>query len=287
MPQPDAMSGLQPRLPGNGIAPGPARHRAADLVAWLAAGVMLVVAVALHRVPLNRDLLLAGHALGQAAPAFWSSMTLLGLGWSAWIIVAAVDRHRGHLRVAFVACLILVAASTHLAKVVLAVPRPQAVLDEHHLPPIGEPIRGGGSFPSGHAASALAVAIILSRAGGPLALRIVVYGVALAVSWSRVAVAAHWPADVLAGAAIGIASGLVGWRWLDRGGLADWLGSMTGQRMTAAAEWGAAAALVTVHTGYPDGRLLQLGLAILALASGVWRWMACAGDPPAPRGRHP
>lgn len=72
-----------------------------------------------------------------------------------------------------------------------------------------------GSFPSGHASSAFAVATVLSEqaalAGGRRAAVVppVAYGVATLVAVSRVYHDAHWASDVVAGSAIGIASGLL------------------------------------------------------------------------------
>jgi undecaprenyl-diphosphatase len=65
----------------------------------------------------------------------------------------------------------------------------------------------GGSFPSGHAASAFAGAVALSylwRLGTPLFLLL-----AAAIAFSRVHVGVHYPGDVLAGAALGTIVGLV------------------------------------------------------------------------------
>jgi hypothetical protein len=63
--------------------------------------------------------------------------------------------------------------------------------------------RGGNSFPSDHAAAAWAVASVFAHEyPGPLT-KIVAYGLASAVSVSRVTGKDHFPTDVLAGAAIG------------------------------------------------------------------------------------
>lgn len=73
------------------------------------------------------------------------------------------------------------------------------------------------SFPSGHAttlfALAAALALLTPRWRPPL------YALAALFALTRVAVHAHYPSDVLGGAAVGIASATVLARWLARRGL--------------------------------------------------------------------
>jgi len=68
------------------------------------------------------------------------------------------------------------------------------------------------SFPSGHATTAFAAAAFLAlwqpRWSGPL------LGLALLVAATRVLLGSHFPSDVLAGALLGIAAGLLGWAWV-------------------------------------------------------------------------
>lgn len=61
------------------------------------------------------------------------------------------------------------------------------------------------SFPSGHTAAAVAVAIALTGLGGLIPL--VAWGFALAVGISRIYLGAHYPFDVSAGALLGMLSG--------------------------------------------------------------------------------
>lgn len=67
------------------------------------------------------------------------------------------------------------------------------------------------SFPSGHAASAAAFTTALAMESP--ALGVAVAPVAAAVAYSRVHTGVHWPSDVAAGAAIGVAAGLLTRRW--------------------------------------------------------------------------
>ena len=61
------------------------------------------------------------------------------------------------------------------------------------------------SFPSGHAASAVAFTVAVGQEAPELAVPVGVVGIAVACS--RVWTGAHYPADVLAGAALGAAAG--------------------------------------------------------------------------------
>ncbi len=78
---------------------------------------------------------------------------------------------------------------------------------------------GFDSFPSGHAAASFAVAAVLA-AHVPRA-RWFWYGLAAAVSGSRVLRSAHFPTDIVAGALVGVAVG-----WVVSHALARWRGSL-------------------------------------------------------------
>jgi len=69
------------------------------------------------------------------------------------------------------------------------------------------------SFPSTHAATSIALAVALSSIAHPLAPYVALW--ALGVSFSRVWLGVHYPSDVLSGAVLGVAFGLLPWtRWL-------------------------------------------------------------------------
>jgi membrane-associated phospholipid phosphatase len=65
---------------------------------------------------------------------------------------------------------------------------------------------GSPAFPSGHTAAAFALATSLGDDAGKPWLRVGLYALATGTAWARVAEEEHWVSDVLAGAAIGIAS---------------------------------------------------------------------------------
>jgi membrane-associated phospholipid phosphatase len=81
--------------------------------------------------------------------------------------------------------------------------RPRPVLDG--LPPLGG-APSSLSFPSAHATSSFAVATAMTRVDSVAAL---VFALALALSLGRPYLGMHYPSDVLVGAALGIALGLI------------------------------------------------------------------------------
>lgn len=152
--------------------------------------------------------LLLQHAL--TSPWLDRPMALASMGCEGWAIalIAAVfvisqerDPGRaGRAVVPLVAGLLLAGLAAQLLKRAVDVPRPLAVLGAAHVHLLLEPLRAR-SFPSGHAASAAALAVFATlhyRARAwPLWILAVVGGL------SRVYVGAHWTLDVAAGWAVG------------------------------------------------------------------------------------
>ncbi len=69
------------------------------------------------------------------------------------------------------------------------------------------PRLGDHSFPSGHAATSFACAVVLAAAEPRL--RVPLYALAALVAFSRLEVGLHFPLDVIGGAALGIAWAVV------------------------------------------------------------------------------
>jgi membrane-associated phospholipid phosphatase len=92
-------------------------------------------------------------------------------------------------------------------KVVIGRPRPFEVLPDTH-PLLTATV--GQSMPSGHAATSLAGAVILSALVRRRAVTVVLLLVAAAMAFSRVYIGVHYPGDALAGAALGAAVAGVG-----------------------------------------------------------------------------
>lgn len=120
---------------------------------------------------------------------------------------------------------------THGGKLFFSIPRPAAVIINSHFNIAGDTLTGHSSLPSGHSLTIFVVITILLRVlvfekkvEHPVLWTILLTLFASLVAMSRVAVGAHWPMDVLAGAMLGVISGISGiyltdrytswWRWM-------------------------------------------------------------------------
>ena len=136
----------------------------------------------------------AAKALGKAGNngAIW---VVLGL---ALVVVG------GSHREAWAICAVLGPIAIGLNFVVkLVVRRPRPVLEG--LPPLGG-APSSLSFPSAHATSSFAVATAMTRVEPIAALAFLL---AIALSLGRPYLGMHYPSDVLAGALLGVALGLI------------------------------------------------------------------------------
>ncbi|MFA5028841.1 MAG: phosphatase PAP2 family protein [Candidatus Methylomirabilota bacterium] len=144
-----------------------------------------------------------------------------GLDVALLVLVAAIARRRGDLEAARRGMVGAVAVGSaglvgQLIKNLACRARPSApgagaFLVDFPCLPAGYPL---ASFPSGHATTAFAAAAFLAlwrpRWSG------LFLGLALLVAATRVILDSHFPSDILAGALLGIAAGLLGWAWVRR-----------------------------------------------------------------------
>jgi membrane-associated phospholipid phosphatase len=136
----------------------------------------------------------AAKALGKAGNngAIW-----FGLG----VVLAIFDSSN---REAWLICAVLAPVAIALNYVIkLIVKRPRPVLEG--LPPLGG-APSSLSFPSAHATSSFAVATAMTRVD---ALGALAFVLAFALSLGRPYLGMHYPSDVLVGAVLGVALGLI------------------------------------------------------------------------------
>ena len=206
-----------------------------SLLRWLAWSLLplLFLGVALWVqsqpvLPAHRALFLQLNQSAQVLPpALWSMLTLLGDAGVLFALLSPLLLMRPQLMLAVIAAVPLGGLFSVLFKRLFDAPRPAAVLDLAQFHLIG-PLLSNHSFPSGHTISAFAAAGALlatvvptgkltspSSTAGSSTLSsavwaVIILGLAALVGLSRVAVGAHWPVDVLAGASGGWLAGLSG-----------------------------------------------------------------------------
>ena len=245
-------------------APSPlhARLLAAAALALIALGLLL------SRSPLERELFLRVNAWGPQWPALWAGLSLLGLGLSAALLVGALGPRHAELLARLLLLLLIGGLLVQTLKHALALPRPLAVLGAPAVHVIGDAMLGR-SMPSGHSAQAFALAALLlpARAAWPL----LALALALAIALSRLAVGAHWPADVLVGAGLGLLCGLLLARLSAAARLAALLRGAPGARLVAIALLLGALPMFFWPLGTPEVQALQWLIATCGLW-GAWRW---------------
>lgn len=258
--------------------------------AWCSAAAAVLAATAyflvshggaaqLAHAPIQQALFLAANRCASALdPAVWATITLLGDTSVIVPMLALLLWRRPQAVAALLASIPIGGLVSITIKQITVAPRPAAVLDHAQFTLIGEALRAN-SFPSGHAITAFAVAAAMLAVFMPLQprrrdwlLASVSVLAALTVALSRIAVGAHWPLDLLAGASLGWLCGLAGaavarrwqgwWRWLLEG---------RGQSAAglAALAWGGVVLERAHHTDSASFMLWWAGLSAVVLGLGA------------------
>jgi membrane-associated phospholipid phosphatase len=236
---------------------------------WLVPLVAALAFAALLYPGANQRLFLVLNAIGPAtSDALWANITVLGDTVVAFALLLPLWRRRPDLLWAFLFLALLGTLWVHGLKNLVDIPRPPAVLPELHV--IG-PAHKAGSFPSGHATTAFAVAGLLALGTQLRTGYVILVTAALIAAISRSVVGVHWPLDVLAGAFGGWLSAVIA-LYLARRTLAfgtrTWVQWALGLFLALCAAW-----LVIGHpkSGYPQADLFQRAIGICCLAAAAAR----------------
>lgn len=181
----------------------PPRPVPASWYYWTPPAVALILLTLLFLEGGNQALFLAVNRLSRfTGDTLWADLTILGDGTVALAMTLLFVRRRPDVVVAVVIAALMTTLAVNGLKSYFHLPRPPAVLAAGAFHVIG-PAYHSRSFPSGHTATAFAFAGIMCLTFARPWLNLVLLAAACAVGVSRVVVGVHWPADVLAGAAVG------------------------------------------------------------------------------------
>lgn len=234
---------------------------------WLVPVLALAALGAVDALHINEALFLAVNQLSRyTGDTLWADLTIFGNGVViVGLTLPLIAKRPGMVLPVLVAAL-LTALAVNGLKAWFHAPRPPAVLSAGLFHVIG-PAYKGGSFPSGHSATAFVFAGIVSLTFHRLPVTLAALALASAVGVSRIVVGVHWPVDVLGGAALGWACAAAAFaltaRWRRRPGGAWallWLGMPL--YVAALALWW------PWLTAYPAARPVQYAVALLALIAG-------------------
>jgi len=143
--------------------------------------------------------------------SFWVLFNILGNGWGVFALLCPLLLLAPRALMATLCAGALAGVVSRTLKLSLQFPRPASVLDPASFHIVGNPLTSL-AMPSGHTLTAFALATALFFSVPPARRK---YGLWLFVlaalaGLARVAVGAHWPADVLAGMSVGLLSGMLG-----------------------------------------------------------------------------
>ena len=142
---------------------------------------------------------------------FWVFFDLFGNGWFDFALASPLLLLAPRNLIASVCAGALAGLSGRVIKLSLEWPRPASVIDPTSFHIVGNPLTSL-AMPSGHTLTAFALitAFYFSASAEKRKPLRCLFLVPITAGIARIAVGAHWPADVMAGAAIGMLGGLIG-----------------------------------------------------------------------------
>ncbi len=158
----------------------------------------------------NEVLFLKINSTAAFLPSFiWANLTFLGDTMAACAIMLLFIRKRPDLVWSGIIATIVATLIVNLVKSYYDIPRPAMIIDKDSINIIG-PALYHHSFPSGHTVTIFTLTGILMFYFRSAVVRLSMVLLAFLIGISRMAVGAHWPADVFAGAALGLMCALTG-----------------------------------------------------------------------------
>jgi membrane-associated phospholipid phosphatase len=172
--------------------------------------VLLCIFIIVSSAGIDKSIFLGINSFKFQSDSFiWSNLTFLGDTLPVCAIMILFLRKMPDLVWSGIISTIIATLIVNVLKHYLDVPRPLSVIDKDLINIIG-PALYAHSFPSGHTVTIFTFAGLLIYRYRSVFFRIAIIILAILVGISRIAVGAHWPTDVISGAAIGILCSMTG-----------------------------------------------------------------------------
>lgn len=196
----------------------------------------------------------------------WATLSILADALIAMVLLLPLIGRRPDILWAIILASLLTTLWVHGLKPILHNPRPAGIFSPDMIHIIG-PILRNGSFPSGHTATAFMIAGVCGLLSRNRLILIGLLTLATLAGMSRIAVGAHWPLDVMAGAFGGWLAAVLGIRLARHWPVGE---GILGQRIIAAILVTGAIALLTIHdTHFTQGWWLQRIIAVSCLVLAI------------------
>jgi membrane-associated phospholipid phosphatase len=202
---------------------------------------------------------------------FWASFNMLGNGWGVFALACPLLVLAPRLLPAALVGGAISGILSYLLKHSLEMPRPAAILDPSSFYIMGKPLVHF-SMPSGHTLTAFAIltAFYFALEAHKRSAYRWLFVAATLAGLARIAVGAHWPADVCAGAAIGLFSGIAGARLTQSIPARALVPQAWLMRIISSAGLVGVYILLTTTIDFPQTKPVQWFAATIALVSIAW-----------------